>query len=37
MPRAIWNDRILAEAQPHEIQRVEGNVYFPGSAVKKNF
>jgi uncharacterized protein (DUF427 family) len=37
MPRAIWNNRVIAEAPSSEIHRVEGNVYFPLSAVKREF
>lgn len=35
MPKAIWNNQVIAEAASGEIQRVEGNVYFPLSAVKR--
>lgn len=37
MPRAIWNNQVIAEAPSTEIHRVEGNVYFPPSAVKREF
>lgn len=37
MPKAIWNNQILAEAPATEIHRVEGNVYFPSSAVRREF
>lgn len=37
MPKAIWKDQVIAEAPASEIQRVEGNVYFPSSAVKREF
>lgn len=37
MPKAVWNQQIIAEAPPSEIHRVEGNVYFPPSAVKHEF
>ena len=37
MPRAIWNKQVIAEAAPGEIQRIEGNVYFPPSALKRDF
>lgn len=37
MPKAIWNNRVLADAETSVIHRVEGNVYFPVSAVKKDF
>jgi uncharacterized protein (DUF427 family) len=37
MPRAIWNDQVIAEAQESEVEHVEGNVYFPLSAVRREF
>ena len=37
MPKAIWNNQVIAEAPANEIHRVEGNVYFPLSAVKREF
>lgn len=37
MPKAIWNNQGIAEAPANEIHRVEGNVYFPLSAVKREF
>ena len=33
MPKAIWNGAVLAESDTFE--SVEGNVYFPPSALKK--
>jgi len=35
MPKAIWNNQIIAESDTHET--VEGNVYFPKSALKSEF
>lgn len=35
MPRATWNGAVLAEAGEHEVQMVEGNVYFPPNAVRR--
>lgn len=35
MPRAIWKGRVLAESDVFET--VEGNVYFPPSALKREF
>jgi uncharacterized protein (DUF427 family) len=32
MPRAIWNGKVVAESDTFE--EVEGNVYFPPSALK---
>jgi uncharacterized protein (DUF427 family) len=37
MPRAIWKDHVIAEASSADIHRVEGNVYFPPSAVKREY
>lgn len=37
MPRAIWNNQVIAEASDSEIENVEGNAYFPLSAVKREF
>jgi uncharacterized protein (DUF427 family) len=37
MPKAIWNGAILAQANAGEIQKVEGNVYFPPSAVDRRY
>lgn len=33
MPRAIWNDVVIAESEAHEV--VEGNIYFPPAALKR--
>ena len=35
MPRAIWNGAVVAETQSFET--VEGNVYFPPEAIKREF
>jgi uncharacterized protein (DUF427 family) len=37
MPKAIWNNQVIAEAADAEIERVEGNAYFPLAAVKREF
>ena len=37
MPRAIWNNQVIAEAPSNEIHRVEENIYFPPDAVKREF
>lgn len=37
MPRAIWNNHVIAEAFESEIEHVEGNAYFPLSGVKREF
>lgn len=35
MPKAIWNDTVIAESDTYET--VEGNYYFPHSALKDEF
>jgi uncharacterized protein (DUF427 family) len=35
MPRAIWNGAVVAESDRFET--VEGNVYFPPEAIKREF
>lgn len=35
MPRAIWNGKVVAESDRFE--EVEGNVYFPPDALKREF
>lgn len=35
MPRAIWNGKVVAESDRFET--VEGNVYFPPEAIKREF
>ena len=37
MPRAIWNDAVLAEAPDDRVQIVEGNVYFPPDTVHHEY
>jgi uncharacterized protein (DUF427 family) len=37
MPHAIWNGAVLADAADAEVEVVEGNVYFPDTAVKKEY
>ena len=37
MPKASWNGQVIAEATPDKIEMVEGNVYFPPEAVKREF
>jgi len=37
MPRAVWNHRIIAEAEAAAVRRVEGNIYFPPAAVRFEF
>lgn len=35
MPRAIWNDQVIAESDKFEM--VENNVYFPPDSVRREF
>ena len=35
MPRALWNGQVIAETDQHEM--VEGNVYFPPEALRREF
>jgi uncharacterized protein (DUF427 family) len=35
MPRATWNDAVIADAAAEEIEIVEGNVYFPVDRVNQ--
>ncbi|HEX7642657.1 MAG TPA: DUF427 domain-containing protein [Noviherbaspirillum sp.] len=37
MPRAIWNGAVIAEAPPEAVETVEGNTYFPPSAIHCEF
>jgi uncharacterized protein (DUF427 family) len=37
MPKATWNDAVLAQADPQDVHHVEGNVYFPPSAVARRY
>ena len=37
MPKATWNGAVIAEADTANVQIVEGNVYFPPEAVKRDF
>ena len=37
MPKAIWNNQIIAEALSNEVHRVEGNIYFAPAAVKREY
>jgi len=36
MPKAIWNGTVVAEADDDAIEIVEGNVYFPADAVRRD-
>ena len=35
MPKASWNGTVIAEAKLEECENVEGNVYFPPTAIKQ--
>lgn len=35
MPKAIWNDTVVAESKTYET--VEGNVYFPPETLKREY
>ncbi len=37
MPTATWNGAVIAEANDHEVEIVENNVYFPPSSVKQDY
>lgn len=35
--KAIWNDTVIAEAEKDELIYIEGNWYFPKSAIKEDY
>ncbi len=37
MPKATWNGAVIAEAPESAIEFVEGNVYFPAEAVRREY
>lgn len=37
MPKATWNNAVLAEADAANTRLVEGNVYFPSGALNKAY
>ncbi len=37
MPKATWNDTVMAEAAERQVQIVEGNVYFPPDTVNREY
>lgn len=37
MVKAEWNGQVIAEAEKDKMLRIEGNWYFPPSAVKREF
>jgi len=37
MVKAVWKGKVVAEAKKDEVILLEGNVYFPPEAVRKEF
>lgn len=37
MPKAMWNGALIAEAPESAVELVEGNVYFPADAVRREY
>ena len=37
MPKATWNGAVLAEAPADQCEIVEGNIYFPPSAINGDY
>ena len=37
MPHAIWNGAVLADAPADQVEMVEGNIYFPRTAVRLQY
>jgi len=37
MPKAIWNNTVIAEADEKSVKHFDNNVYFPPEALKKEF
>ena len=35
--KAVWNDRVVAEAANEDLIRIEGNWYFPPTSLKREF
>lgn len=35
--KAMWNDQVVAEAGKTDLIRIEGNWYFPKTAIKQEF
>jgi uncharacterized protein (DUF427 family) len=35
MPKATWNGKVIADAPQDAVEVVEGNVYFPADAVRR--
>jgi uncharacterized protein (DUF427 family) len=37
MPKAVWKETVIAEAPQDAVEVVEGNVYFPEDAVRREY
>jgi uncharacterized protein (DUF427 family) len=37
MPKAVWKETVIAEAPQDAVEVVEGNVYFPQDAVRREY
>ena len=37
MPKAVWKGTVIAEAPQEAVELVEGNVYFPQEAVRRDY
>jgi uncharacterized protein (DUF427 family) len=37
MAQAVWNNGVLAEAPIERCEQVEGNIYFPPDAIKREY
>ena len=37
MPKAVWKGTVIAEAPQDAVEVVEGNVYFPEDAVRREY
>ena len=37
MPKAMWNGSVIADAPQDAIEVVEGNMYFPADAVRREY
>jgi uncharacterized protein (DUF427 family) len=35
--KAVWNNRIIAEADQNDLIHIEGNWYFPPASIKKEY
>ncbi|NCU38305.1 DUF427 domain-containing protein [Candidatus Saccharibacteria bacterium] len=35
--KAIWNDKVVAEAEKSDVIYIEGNWYFPPDSIRKEF